>query len=149
MNRIMSTGTSVIARTEEKPTASVFVQASGRNIRPSCASSKNTGRNETTMITSEKKMAGPTCLRRIQENLSVSATSGSRSLASEDLPLGKLPVSVFDHDDGRVHENANRQRQPAQRHDVRADMQVIHRDERCEHRDGQSQDRNQRRTEVE
>src|SRR5439155_19913281 len=61
MNRIMSTGTSVIAKTEEKPTASVLVHANGRNIRPSCASNKKTGRKETTMITSEKKIAGPTC----------------------------------------------------------------------------------------
>ena len=61
MNRIMSTGTSVIAKMEEKPTASVFVHANGRNMRPSCASSKKTGRKETTMIANEKKMAGPTC----------------------------------------------------------------------------------------
>jgi hypothetical protein len=32
MNKIMSTDTSVIARTEEKPTARVFVHTSGRNI---------------------------------------------------------------------------------------------------------------------
>ena len=58
----MSTGTRVMARTEEKPTARVLVQARGRNMRPSCDSSKKTGRKETTMITSEKNMAGPTCL---------------------------------------------------------------------------------------
>jgi hypothetical protein len=34
----------VIARKEENPTDSVFVQASGRNIRPSCASSRKTGK---------------------------------------------------------------------------------------------------------
>src|SRR6266481_7262192 len=61
MNKIMSTGTSVMAKTEEKPTASVFVHARGRNIRPSCAYNKKTGRKETTIITSEKKIAGPTC----------------------------------------------------------------------------------------
>src|SRR5258708_14393094 len=74
MNRMMSTGTSVIAKTEEKPTASVFVHARGRNMRPSCASNKKTGRKETTMITSEKKIAGPTCFaesnRRSEEHTS-------------------------------------------------------------------------------
>src|ERR1700730_9064931 len=62
MNRIMSTGTSVIAKTEEKATASVFVHARGRNMRPSWTSNKKTEREETTMITREKKMAGPTCI---------------------------------------------------------------------------------------
>ena len=58
----ISTGTRVIARTDENPIARVLVQARGRNILPSCASSRNTGRNETTMMMSEKKMGGPTCL---------------------------------------------------------------------------------------
>ena len=61
MNMTISTGTSVMASREEKPTASVFVHASGLNIRPSCASRRKTGRNETTIITSEKNNAGPTC----------------------------------------------------------------------------------------
>jgi hypothetical protein len=39
-----------------------LVNASGRNIRPSCASSRKTGTNETMMIASEKKMARATCL---------------------------------------------------------------------------------------
>src|SRR5438552_10238235 len=40
IKRSIKTGTRVMASKEEKPTAKVFVQASGRNIRPSCASSK-------------------------------------------------------------------------------------------------------------
>ena len=36
--------------------ANVFVNASGRNIRPSCASSRNTGTNDRMMIASEKKI---------------------------------------------------------------------------------------------
>src|SRR5712672_1223446 len=55
------TGTNVTAKSEEKPTARVFVHASGRNIRPSCASKRKTGRNETTIIMREKNKAGPTC----------------------------------------------------------------------------------------
>src|SRR5256885_11968823 len=62
IKRTISTGTSVMASKDEKPTANVFVQASGRNILPSCASSKKTGRNETRIIKSEKKMAGVHCL---------------------------------------------------------------------------------------
>ena len=50
-----------MARMEEKATESVLVQASGRNMRPSCASRRNTGRNDTRIISKEKKMAGPTC----------------------------------------------------------------------------------------
>ena len=76
MKRSISTGTSVIANSEEKPTASVFVQARGRNMRPSCASSRKTGRKETTMMTREKKIAGPTCLAASSRmgRLSVSGT---------------------------------------------------------------------------
>ena len=51
-----------MASRDENPTASVLVQASARNILPSCASSKKTGKNDTTMMSKEKKMAGPTCL---------------------------------------------------------------------------------------
>src|SRR6266699_6772115 len=46
MKRTIKTGTSVMASKDEKPTANVFVQASGRNILPSCASSKKTGRKD-------------------------------------------------------------------------------------------------------
>src|SRR6516225_9803049 len=52
-NKGMSAGTSVIDNNDEKTKARVFVHASGRNIRPSCASSRKTGRNETTIMMSE------------------------------------------------------------------------------------------------
>ena len=61
MKITISTGTSVMARMEEKATESVFVQARGRNMRPSWASRRKTGRNETRITRSEKKIAGPTC----------------------------------------------------------------------------------------
>ncbi len=38
----------------------VLVNASGENSRPSCASSVNTGMNDSVMISSEKNSAGPT-----------------------------------------------------------------------------------------
>ena len=40
----------------------VLVKASGLNMRPSCASSRNTGTKEMTMMASEKKIGRPTCL---------------------------------------------------------------------------------------
>src|SRR5216117_4209923 len=74
IKRIIKTGTSVMASKDEKPTANVFVQASGRNILPSCASSKKTGKNDTTMISSEKKIAGPTCFAESSKILHRSAS---------------------------------------------------------------------------
>src|SRR5579864_1479885 len=98
MNITINTGTSVIASSDENPTASVFVQASGRNMRPSWASSKNTGRNETTMIRSEKNNAGPTCLAASINTLrrSVSGTVESRlrdELLTDEVTNGPFDVS--------------------------------------------------------
>jgi len=61
MNIVIKTGTSVIDRTDAAAMANVFVNASGRNIRPSCASSRKTGMKDTMMIASEKKIGRPTC----------------------------------------------------------------------------------------
>jgi hypothetical protein len=61
MKMTIRIGTRVMANKDEKPTARVFVHASGRNILPSCASSRKTGRNETTIMRREKNSAGPTC----------------------------------------------------------------------------------------
>src|SRR5438552_17985173 len=63
--------------------------------------------------------------------------------------LGELPVSVLDHIDGGVHQDANWQRQTAGRTDVRGDVEVVQRDEGCDHGNGQRQNRNQRGTEME
>ena len=62
MNIVIRTGTSVIDRIDAPTIANVLVNASGRNMRPSCASSRNTGTNDMMMIVSEKKIARPTCL---------------------------------------------------------------------------------------
>ena len=59
-----------------------------------------------------------------------------------------MAVAVFDHHDRRIDEHADRQRDAAQRHDVRAHAQPVHRDEGHQHRDGQRENRNQRGTEV-
>src|SRR5258707_14261474 len=59
MNVAIKIGTRVIASNDENATAMVLVHASGRNIRPSWASNRKTGRNETTIMSKEKKIAGP------------------------------------------------------------------------------------------
>ena len=61
MKSVMSAGTSVTASNDDATIANVFVNASGRNMRPSCASSRNTGRNDITMIARLKKIGRPTC----------------------------------------------------------------------------------------
>src|SRR5689334_7794876 len=62
--------------------------------------------------------------------------------------FGTLPITVLDHDDGRVDADGDGQRQSAKGQDVRADVQVVHRDERRNNSDWQSKDRDQRRTKM-
>ena len=50
-----------------------------------------------------------------------------------------MPVAVFNHDNRRIDEHADRQRDAAQRHDVRRHSQPVHRDEGHDHRDGQGE----------
>ena len=59
-----------------------------------------------------------------------------------------MAVPVLDHDDGGVHEHSDGEREAAQGHDVRGDVEVIHRDKGREHGDGQRQDGNEGRAEV-
>src|ERR1017187_3535490 len=55
----ISAGTSVIESSEEKISASVFVQASGRNMRPSVPPKKNPAKKQTRKKNREKKGPGP------------------------------------------------------------------------------------------
>lgn len=73
------------AAKEQNLTAEVLVQGRRRNMRPSCASGKKTGRKETTMITKEKNSAGPTCLAASIKILrrSFSRSSGLRRMGEE------------------------------------------------------------------
>jgi hypothetical protein len=77
MNSSISTGTSVTESIAAPAMEKVLVQASGANSRPSCASSVNTGRKETVMISSEKNSAGPTSLQA-----SIIASARSRGVCS-------------------------------------------------------------------
>src|SRR6266478_2641612 len=60
-----------------------------------------------------------------------------------------MPVSVFHHDNGGIHQNSNGQCQPTKRHDVGTDVEVVHWDEGDCERDRQGENRDQRRAEVE
>src|SRR5579859_1814617 len=96
MNITINTGTSVIASSDENPTARVFVHASGRNMRPSWASNKNTGRNETTMIRSEKNSAGPTCLAASIKTLRRSISGTVESRLTDELLVDEETSGPFD-----------------------------------------------------
>ena len=83
MNNIISTGTSVTDSSAAPAMEKVLVKASGENSRPSCASSVNTGRNETVMISSEKNSAGPTSLQAAR----IALARSSNPNPSPALPL--------------------------------------------------------------
>jgi hypothetical protein len=63
------------------------------------------------------------------------------------LRLLKLLMGLFHDDDRRVHQLADRERDAAERHDVRRDPQRAERDERHEHgyREGDERDESARR----
>ena len=140
----------MIARIDEKVIAKVLVSASGRNIRPSCASSRKTGRKETTMMISEKKSGRPTCFAACRRICWRSASDTEppfwRGLM---LPLGQVTIAILDHHDRSVDQHADRESQSAERHDVGADPEVIHRDKRGEQREGKGENRDQRGPEME
>ena len=53
-------------------------------------------------------------------------------------------MGVLDHDDRRIDHGADRDGDAAERHDVRGEVQLEHRDEREKDRDRQGDDRDQR-----
>src|SRR5580704_6762671 len=93
INITISTGTNVIASTDEKPTASVFVQANGRNRRPSCASNRKTGTNDMTMMIKEKNSAGPTCFA---PSMRIFRRSGSENSERCRSPVGAVTMGASD-----------------------------------------------------
>ena len=60
ISQTMSTGTSVTPKSEAKNIEKVFVNASGRKSRPSCASREKTGMKLTVMTRREKNSGRPT-----------------------------------------------------------------------------------------
>src|ERR1700677_174984 len=93
----------------------------------------------------QREENGPADLLRGRQQDSLSFGFGYR-LASQRrqvLRLGQVPVPVFDHHDRSVHQHAYRQCQPSQRHDVGADLQIVHRNKRRDDRDRQPKNRKQ------
>ena len=99
-----------------KPMAKVLVNASGLKSRPSCASSVKMGRNETVMISREKKSGRPT-------SWAASIRTSRRGLPGVML---EVLVGVLDHDDRGVDHGPDGDGDPAQAHDVGAQADVAH-----------------------
>ena len=114
---VQSAGTSVTASTATVSRANDFVTASGRNIFPSIPPSAKTGRNDRSMITTEKKIGRPTAW---QAGSTIARTSPRTGRVAE--VLAEPVHRVLDHHDRRVHQHADRDRDPRQRHDVRLDV---------------------------
>ena len=123
------------------------MNASGENSRPSCASSVNTGTNDSVMTSSEKNSAGPTSSADSVTRLHRSATVGGRRRAV--LERLEVLVRVLDQHDGGIDHRAERDRDAAQAEDVRADALPVHHDERGQHADRQRDHRDERRAQVE
>ncbi len=75
--------------------------------------SRKTGTNDTMMIASEKKTGGQPAGRRPM----AIARRGPRQRCR--VSSVEMSVGVLDHDDRRIDQHANRQREAAERHDVR------------------------------
>ena len=74
--------------------------------------------------------------------------SGWLAMLAAVAAFRQMPIAVLHHHDRGVDQHANRQRQSAERHDVGADVQVVHRNERGDDRNRQRENRNQRGAEV-
>ena len=91
--------------------AKVLVNASGLNSRPAWPLSAKIGRNATVMMSSEKKIGGPTsCAAAISTAVPVGA--GRRGL--------EVLVRVLDQHDRGIDHGADRDRDTAEAHDVRS-----------------------------
>src|SRR5205823_1675301 len=64
------------------------------------------------------------------------------------LPVLELLVGLLDHDDRRVHHRTDRDRDPAERHDVGGDVHRPHGDERQQDGDRDREDRDERARDV-
>jgi len=104
--------------------AKLFVNASGWNVLPSCPLRANTGMNDSKMIITEKKIGRPTVRQ-------AGITSSRMSPVTFSLPkLGRQVVrGVLDHHDRLVHEDADRDGDARERHDVRGHPHQPHEDE--------------------
>ena len=90
----------------------IIVAASGANILPSIPCSEKSGIITITMISTEKA-TGP---RHLADRL-----DGDVPPQPRVAPLAEVAAHVLDDDDRGVHDHADRERQPAEAHQVRGD----------------------------
>ena len=117
MKIVQSAGTSVIASTATAASANVLVKASGWNIFPSIPPSAKTGRNDSSMIATEKTIGRPTAR---QAGRTTSRTSPRTGSVAE--VLAEPVHDVLGHHDRRIDQHADRDRDPGQRHGVGLDV---------------------------
>ena len=91
----MRTGTSVTPRNEAKNIENVFVNASGRNRRPSCAVSENTGMKLTVMTSRAKNSGRPTLFAPAMITLTRSNPDGSRPCSSRKCSSALCAFSIM------------------------------------------------------
>ncbi len=99
-------GTSVRESRYDAIIASTTASASGVNRYRAAPVRKITGTNTMQMHSVETKAGTAICM------------APSRMARTIGLPMAKIAVDVFDFHRGIVHQNADRQRHAAQRHDV-------------------------------
>src|SRR5579885_2927305 len=59
-----------------------------------------------------------------------------------------MSIAVLDHDNRGIDKHADRERQAPERHDVARDIEKVHRNERCDDRDGNRDNRDERRADM-
>src|SRR5438552_1279710 len=91
----MRTGTRVTPRNEAKNIENVFVNASGRNSRPSCAVSENTGMKLTVITRRAKNSGRPTLLAAATMTFTRSDPVGSRPCSSRKCSSALCAFSIM------------------------------------------------------
>lgn len=100
------------------------------------------------MISSEKNQRGPDFRGRRRDQLPA-ARGGRRLTRMRVVVRFQMLVRVLDHHDRRVDHRADRDRDPAERHQVRIHALVTHHDERGQYAERQRQDRDERAAQME
>ena len=119
-----SAGTSVIEMMAMPIMAKLLVNASGWKVLPSCPVRAKTGMKDIRMIMTEKKIGRPTVR---QAGITISRVSPVIRLSAE--MRRQMMRGVLHHHDRLVHQDADRDGDARQRHDVRRDAEVPHQDE--------------------
>src|SRR5215469_12842463 len=93
-----------------------------------------------------KENSGRDLFGRVEKNLLALRLGNRRRCAC--LMFRELAIAVLNHNNGCIDQNTDSQGQASKRHDVGTDVQLVHRDERGDHRDRQREDGDQRGPDV-